>query len=136
MEITRLPYEDLDISMRLYFFPYAIFHTHIRNVILILGSYLTKNRTLQSIKDLLRLALKKYFIICMKKSKKLTSDSFLGSISRKKANEMRFETPKLQIPKYQKYGKMPSWKSQNFIKTLKSLPLRILESVGGEERTF
>ena len=70
------------------------------------------------------------------KVKKLTSDSFLGSISRNLANKMKFETPKLQIPKYQKYGKMPSWKSQNLIKTLKSLPLRILESVGGVERTF
>ena len=66
----------------------------------------------------------------------MTINSFLGSFSRNLANKMRFGTPKLQIPKYQKWGKMPCWKSLNFIKTLKSLLLRILESVGGVERTF
>ena len=107
-----------------------------RNVVLILGSYLTKNRTLQSVRDLIRLALNKFFIFYMKKSKKLTINSVLGSFSRNLANKMRFGTPKLQIPKYQKWGKMPCWKSLNFIKTFKSLLLRILESVGGVERTF
>ena len=52
------------------------------------------------------------------------------------AFQVRFGTPQLQNPKYHIYGKITSWKSQNLIKTPKSLPLRILESVEGQERTF